>query len=198
MDKHYSPQKMSKFLGVTVRTLQNWDRSGKLKALHTPTERRYYTHRQYMDYMGASSSEEITGTVLIYTRVSNRGQMDDLKNQEMFLRTFANAKGWIVDEVVQDIGSGLNYNRKKWNQVLTEVQHGKVSKIIVAHKDRFIRSGYEWFDRFLQSHGVEMVVVNNEQLSSEHELVQGFKFHYSRLFLPYLWFKEVQEEDTRG
>lgn len=123
MNKHDSPKKMSELLGITVRTLQNGDRSGKWKAFRTPTERRYYTHRQYLEYMGASLREEIKGKTLIYTRVSNRGQLDDLKNQVTFLRTFANAKGWIVDEVVQDLISiihvfsyridGLRKYRKK-------------------------------------------------------------------------------------
>ncbi|SFJ77028.1 MerR family regulatory protein [Thermoflavimicrobium dichotomicum] len=75
-----SPKQMSELLGVTVKTLQNWDKKGILKSYRTPTNRRYYTHSQYLDYIGASSSEEITGKTVIYTRVSNRGQMDDLAN----------------------------------------------------------------------------------------------------------------------
>ena len=52
------------------------------------------------------------GKTIIYTRVSTSNQKDDLKNQVEFLRQYANAKGIIVDEVIEDYGSGLNYNRK--------------------------------------------------------------------------------------
>ena len=48
---------------------------------------------------------------------------------------------------------------------------GLVKTVIVAHKDRFIRFGYEWFERFLKSNGVEVIVVNNEKTSPEQELV---------------------------
>ncbi|SFJ77013.1 Resolvase, N terminal domain [Thermoflavimicrobium dichotomicum] len=88
------------------------------------------------------------------------------------MKVFPNAKGWIVDEVIEDVGSGLNYNRKKWNQLLEEAQRQKISRIIIAHKDRFVRFGYEWFKRFLKGLGVEVVVVHNEKRSPEQELVQ--------------------------
>ena len=78
----------------------------------------------------------------------------------------------IVDQVFEDIGSGLNYNRKKWNTLIEDCTLGHISKIIVSHKDRFIRFGYEWFERFLQNNGVEIIVVNNETTSPEEELVQ--------------------------
>jgi len=119
--------------------------------------------------MGEGNSKH--GRTVIYTRVSTSNQKDDLTNQVEFLRTFANARGIIVDEVFEDIGSGLNYNRKKWNKLIEDCMLGLVKTIIVAHKDRFIRFGYEWFESFLKSNGVEILVVNNENLSPQDELV---------------------------
>ena len=81
-------------------------------------------------------------------------------------------KGWIVDEVLEDIGSGLNYNRKKWNDLINDSVKGDVKTIIIAHKDRFIRFGYSWFERFLKSNGTEILIVNNEDLSPDEEMVQ--------------------------
>lgn len=108
---------------------------------------------------------------MIYTRVSTANQKDDLTNQIEFLKQYANAKGMIVDEIFEDIGSGLNYNRKKWNKLIDDCVNGDIKTIIIAHKDRFIRFGYEWFERFLKSNGVEIIVVNNEKASSEQELI---------------------------
>jgi len=88
-----------------------------------------------------------------------------------FLKQYANAKGIIVDEILEDIGSGLNYNRKKWNKLIENCMLGLVKTILIAHKDRFIRFGYDWFERFLKSNGVEIIVVNNEKLSPQEELV---------------------------
>ena len=166
---NYKPQEFAEMIGVSVKTLQRWDKEGKLKAYRTPTDRRYYTHKQYVDYMGESNSKN--GKTVIYTRVSTSNQKDDLNNQVEFLKQFANARGIIVDEIFEDIGSGLNYNRKKWNKLIEDCMLGLIKTIIVAHKDRFIRFGYDWFERFLKSNGVEIIVVNNEKASPEQELV---------------------------
>ena len=48
----------------------------------------------------------------------------------------------------------------------------KVDSIIVTHKDRFIRFGYDWFEQFLSKYNVKIIVVNNELLSPQEELVQ--------------------------
>jgi len=77
----------------------------------------------------------------------------------------------IVDEIYEDIGSGLNYSRKKWNKLIDDCMQGEIKTILLAHKDRFIRFGYEWFEKFLKLNGVDIIVVNNEKLSPQEELV---------------------------
>lgn len=171
MKQCYKPKEFAEMINVSVRTLQRWDYEGKLKAYRSKTDRRFYTQEQYEEYMGISKQSE--GKTVIYARVSSQKQSDDLKNQVTFLREFANAKGWIVDDCIEDIGSGLNYNRKKWNHLLNDCFEHKVSNIIIAHKDRFIRFGYDWFERFLKEQcGVTITVVNNESLSPEQEMIQ--------------------------
>ena len=166
---NYKPQEFAEMIGVSVKTLQRWDKEGKLKAYRTPTDRRYYTHKQYVDYMSDGNRKH--GKTVIYTRVSTSNQKDDLQNQVEFLKQYANAKGIIIDEIFEDIGSGLNYNRKKWNKLIEDCMLGLIKTVIIAHKDRFIRFGFDWFERFLKSNGVEIIVVNNEKTSPEQELV---------------------------
>lgn len=166
---NYKPKEFAEMIGVSVKTLQRWDKEGKFKAYRTPTDRRYYTYKQYIDYMGDGNSKH--GKAVIYARVSTSNQKDDLQNQVEYLKQYANAKGIIVDEVFEDVGSGLNYSRKKWNKLIEDCMLGSIKTIIIAHKDRFIRFGYEWFERFLKSNGVEIIVVNNEKASPEQELV---------------------------
>lgn len=170
-NNNYKPYEFAELINVSVRTLQRWDVEGTLKAFRTPTNRRYYTYEQYLEYKGIKTKENIRKTV-IYTRVSTSNQKDDLKNQVDFLRQFANAKGMIVDEVIEDLGSGLNYNRKKWNELIDRCMTDEIGTIIITHKDRFIRFGYEWFERFLAKFNVNIIVVNNESLSPQEELVQ--------------------------
>lgn len=163
------PNDMAERLGVTVRTLQEWDRNGKFTAHRSPTNRRYYTEKQYQTYLDENTA---TKKVVAYARVSTSGQKDDLKNQIEFIQNYANAKGIILDELITDIGSGLNYNRKKWNKLLEEVFNNEVGTIFITYKDRFIRFGYDWFERLCSTHGAKIVVLNNKETSPDQELVE--------------------------
>ena len=168
---NYKPKDFAELLGVSVKTLQRWDREGTLKANRTPTDRRYYTYHQYLQFKGIHTEKD-NRKIVIYARVSTRNKKNDLQNQVSFLRQFCNAKGIIVDQCIEDYGSGLDYNRKKWNQLLGEVMEQKIKTIIVTHKDRFVRFGYDWFEKFCMKFNTTIVVVNNEELSPQEELVQ--------------------------
>ena len=168
---NYKPKDFAELLGVSVKTLQRWDREGILKANRSPTDRRYYTYDQYLQFKGINTEND-NRQIVIYARVSTRNQKDALQNQVTFLRQFCNVKGIIVDQCIEDYGSGLNYNRKKWNQLLDEVMEQKIKTIIVTHKDRFVRFGYDWFEKFCMKFNTTIVVVNNEELSPQEELVQ--------------------------
>ena len=169
--KVYRIHEMAEKLGVSVKTLQRWDNAGKLKARRTPSNQRYYTEDQYLDYMGMSVEKQHRKAVA-YARVSSRNQKDGLKNQIDFIRTFANANGVILDECIEDIGSGLDYNRSKWNELLQAVMRNEVATIYVTYKDRFIRFGFEWFDELCKQHQTEIVVLNYEETSPDEELVE--------------------------
>ena len=168
---NYKPKDFAELLGVSVKTLQRWDREGILKANRTPTDRRYYTYDQYLQFKGMNIEHD-KRKVVINARVPTKNQRDDLQDQTAFLRQFCNARGMIVDQCIEDYGSGLDYNRRKWNGLLDEVMEQKVKTIVITHKDRFIRFGYDWFERFCMRFHTTILVVNNEELSPQEELVQ--------------------------
>ena len=161
---------MAKRLNVSVKTLQRWDREGILIAKRTPTDRRYYTEDQYLEYIGSSTKSE--RKTIAYVRVSSANQKDDLRNQITFIRNYVNAKGEILDDMIEDIGSGLNYNRKHWNDLLlNQIPKGEIEKIYITYKDRFVRFGFDWFERFCNHYNCEIVVINNPDTSPQKELV---------------------------
>ena len=168
---NYKPKDFAELLGVSVKTLQRWDREGILKANRTPTDRRYYTYDQYLQFKGINIEHDKRKVVFMQEYLP-KNQRDDLQNQTAFLRQFCNARGMIVDQCIEDYGSGLDYNRRKWNGLLDEVMEQKVKTIVITHKDRFIRFGYEWFERFCMRFHTTILVVNNEELSPQEELVQ--------------------------
>ena len=93
MNKHitnYKPKDFAELLGVSVKTLQRWDRDNILKSKRTTTNRRYYTYDQYLEFKGINKTNT-DRKVVIYTRVSTNGQKDDLKNQIEFLLNFTSS-----------------------------------------------------------------------------------------------------------
>lgn len=168
---NYKPKDFAELLGVLVKTLQRWDRDGIWKANRTPTDRRYYTYDQYLQFKGIKTKND-RRDIVIYARVSTRNQKDDLQNQVDFLKLFCNAKGMIVNQCIEDFGSGLNYNRKKWNKLLDDVMGNKIKTIVITNKDRFIRFGYDWFEKFCEKFNTKIIIVKNETLSPKEELVQ--------------------------
>jgi predicted site-specific integrase-resolvase len=108
----------------------------------------------------------------VYYRVSGAGQKNDLASQKAALEQFCTAAGKPVDLWLQDVGSGLNYKRKNFVRLLEMVERGEISELIIAHKDRLVRFGYEWFEKFCTDHGTTITIMNNESLSPEEEIIQ--------------------------
>ena len=196
---NYKPKEFAELLNVSVKTLQRWDREKTLVANRTPTNRRYYTYDQYLQFKGIGRDTD-SRKIVIYTRVSTRNQTDDLENQVDFLQQYVNAKGLIADDIVRDYGSGLNYNRKKWNQLLNEVMENKIKMIFISHKDRFVRFGFDWFEKFCNKFNVEIVVVKNEKLSPPEELVQDIvsilRVFSCRLYGLRKYKKQIEGDET--
>ena len=88
------------------------------------------------------------------------------------MKQFCNSKGMIGSQCIEEFGSGLNYNRKKWNKLLEEVMENKIKIIVISNKDRFIRFGYDWFEKFCERFHTKIIIVNNEVLSPNEEFVQ--------------------------
>ena len=85
---NYKPKDFAELLGVSVKTLQRWDREGMLKVNRTPTDRRYYTYNQYLQFKGIDTEND-TRQIVIYARVSTRDQKDDLQDIVSILHVFS-------------------------------------------------------------------------------------------------------------
>ncbi len=171
MSSTYSPQEFGQLIGRKTKTLQKWDRDGKLVAHRSPTtNRRFYTHDQYLEYMGLKAQER--GLTIVYARVSTAAQKPDLAHQVKALETYCQQRGLTADEWMQDIGSGLNYRRRHFHRLMEMVELGQVRQLVIAHRDRLVRFGFEYFEALCERHGTQMIVVNGDSLSPEQELVQ--------------------------
>jgi predicted site-specific integrase-resolvase len=206
MDNVYSPKEFGKLIGRTTNTLQKWDREGKLKAHRSPTtNRRYYTHDQYLAYRGLVAKD--AGLTLVYTRVSGVAQKPDLANQIKALEVYCQQHALQVDEWLSDTGSGLNYKRKQFNRLMELIELGQVRRLILAHRDRLVRFGYGYFEAFCERHHTDLVVIDGETLSPEQELVQdlvailtvfGARLHGLRSYKKAIRDAALQKDQAQG
>jgi putative resolvase len=111
MKSIYPPKEFGLLINRATKTLQKWDRDGILKAYRSPTNRRYYTHDQYLQVIGCKAKQK---KLIIYCRVSSAGQKKDLIFQRKSVEFFCLAAGKTIDETLEDVGSGLNYKRKNF------------------------------------------------------------------------------------
>lgn len=167
----YSTGKFAKLINHHVRTLQRWDNLGILKpASYTPKGRKMYSHEQYLNYINRPIKDDNKKTI-IYCRVSSFNQKNDLKTQIEFVENYCLEKQISVDELYSDIGSGLNYKRKNFIKLINEITKGDINKVIIAHKDRLVRFGFELIEELCKENFVEIITIDSENLSPQEEMV---------------------------
>ena len=142
MSKKYRPHEFADNVGVSTRTLRRWDASGKLIAKRTASNHRYYDET---DIRQLYNIKEEPRKTIVYCRVSSAGQKNDLKSQIQAMEQFCLSSGLIVDDWIQEIGGGMNFKRKKFRSLMSSIQAGEVVKLLIAHKDRLCRFGFDYF-----------------------------------------------------
>jgi putative resolvase len=162
----------AKRLGVTVKTMQRWEREGRLiPVARSQSNQRLYSETQLAAFIGMRV-EGIPTRLVAYCRVSSAAQKPDLQIQRRVLEEFVGAKGMANVEFIEEIGGGLNFQRKRFLELTDAIGRREVKTLILAHRDRLTRFGFEWFEHFARSHGCELLVLNQERLSPEQEMVQ--------------------------
>jgi excisionase family DNA binding protein len=158
------------YLGLHVKTVQRMDRDGILPASRTATGRRYWPKELLDSFLGRTTAKG-PQRIVAYCRVSSAGQRPDLKSQRKVLEEWCFARGLANVEFIEEIGGGLNLTRKVFVAIMESVERREIKTLIVAHRDRLCRFGFEWFSRFCTTHGCELLVLDAERLSPEQEMV---------------------------
>ena len=170
--KYYSIGQFAKAIGKTTKTLRNWDKNGKLKPVRVEdTGYRYYSQEQLNHFLGLKLEKQINKKIIGYCRVNSHKQKDDLERQIENVKTYMYAKGYQF-EIITDIGSGINYNKKGLNQIIDMVTNSEVEKIVVLYKDRLIRFGYELIENLCNKFGTIIEIIDNTEKTEQQELVE--------------------------
>lgn len=161
----------AKELGVSPKTLRRWEAKGLIEAERTPAGHRRYDLAMLRGIRPVTAQE--TRLTVGYARVSSHDQQDDLETQIALLEAFCAAHGWLY-EIIGDLGSGLNYNKRGLRQLIKRICTGELERLVLSHKDRLLRFGSELVFALCEEFGVEVVIINQseEPLSFEEELSQ--------------------------
>ena len=135
-------RKAAKYLGVCANTLRKWADDGKIRHIRSPAGQRLYD-------------------------VSSHKQKDDLGRQKQYMQ-----ERFPEHIVLSDVGSGLNFKRKNFLFILEQAGIGNVKEVVVAHRDRLCRFGFELVEWFFSKNDVKLVVLNDSKSSPQQELVE--------------------------
>mgnify|MGYP006274644003 CR=1 FL=1 len=151
---------MAKEFGISKVTLRRWVRDGKIKSVKTAGG-----HNRYAVSQEAGIEQPAARRRIAYCRVSSPKQRGDLERQEEMLRST-----YPQHEIIKDIGSGLNYKRRGFLQLVDAIMCGSIEEIVVAHRDRLTRFGFPLIEHLCNKTGARLVVLDHEVRSTEREL----------------------------
>ncbi|MEM1627197.1 MAG: IS607 family transposase [Sulfolobaceae archaeon] len=169
MERLLRPKEACQLLGISYSTLLRWIREGKIRAVTTEGGKYRIPYSEVKKYL---ERREETRAV-IYARVSSADKKEDLEKQINYLTNYATAKGYKVVEVLKDIASGLNTQRKGLLKLFKLVEGRSVDVVLITHKDRLTRFGFEYLEEFFSAMGVRIeVVFGEEPKEATQELVE--------------------------
>ncbi|XDF44993.1 IS607 family transposase [Saccharolobus solfataricus] len=156
------PKEACQRLGISYATLREYVKKGYIKPVILQSGKWRFREEDVEKLMGIIRKRK----VILYARVSSSTQKDDLVNQVKYLEEQVKE----YDQVITDVGSGLNMKRKGFLKLLRMILNNEVSRVVVAYPDRLVRFGFEILEEVCKAHGCEIVVLNQED--KEEELVE--------------------------
>lgn len=165
-----SPKIASKLLQITHVTLRTWAENGRIDFIRAEgkNSHRKYNVRKFLKLDNEQPVTTKTRRKIIYARVSTKKQSENLQRQINMLR-----EKFPSHELIQDIGSGINFKRKGLGKILDIAIKRNLEEVVVAYKDRLCRIGFELFEQlFTKLSNAKIVVLNESNCSPDEELAE--------------------------
>jgi len=179
-EKYVSGKEAKKILGVHTKTLYQWEEKKWIDTIRTPGNKRLYNVEKYLrengkkavnvnptdvDKIDDKGKEKLN---ISYVRVSSINQKDDLERQkEMVAEKYPN------HIMIEDIGSGINLNKRGIRKIIRLAIAGRINEVVVAYKDRLARFGYELIEELIKEYSDGKIIIMNmkDDREPEEELV---------------------------
>ena len=162
-NSYINTKQARELLGITTITLRNWDKENRIKTVRTPSGHRLYSKQDIFNILGRNPPPQEKKKV-IYARVSSKKQEDDLQRQIDFLKS-----KFPLHSLITDVGSGINWKRKGFEAILEQSLSGSISEVVVTHRDRFCRFGFELLEVIFNRLQIKLIVLDREDGKSSRE-----------------------------
>ena len=169
-DKLLTPVQASKLLNVSIRTLQKWTITGKVPCIRTTGNHRRFKYKDLVGNKENQPEKQVNnkGRKICYCRVSTVTKKKDLETQVEFFKCH-----YPDYEIIKDFGSGINFKRKGFKTLVDQAIQGNIGEVVVTHKDRLCRFGFEFIEGLIKQYSNgKIVVLNQKKTSPEEELVK--------------------------
>ena len=167
-EEYIRPNEVCRLLHICPKTVYNWNHTGKIKSVTTQGGRYRYSRTEVLSFLQSNiENKEEFRSSFCYCRVSTSSQKEDLQRQIEFFKT-----QYPNHIIIKDIGSGLNFKRKGLQSLLDFAIKGNIKEVVVTHKDRLCRFGFDLIEQIIYSCSKGKIVVLNQRKSSpQDELV---------------------------
>lgn len=152
---------------ISYSTLRQWAIDGKVQYRQLPGGKRLYEASGIASLVGCPTENVREKEKIVYTRVSSSHQKEDLDRQVVHLQSV-----YPEHRLIKDIGSGINFRRKGLLTLLELVFKRRVSEVVVAHRDRLCRIGFDLMEHIFKEHDVKLVVQSREEGAARDELAE--------------------------
>ncbi len=184
---YLTPNQVYKKYGYHPKTLARWADEGKIKSTRSPGG-----HRRYLVESLENMNPDKKGEVVLYARVSTNSPQEDLKNQQEYLGSH-----YPGCRCISDIGSGLNFKRRKFIKLMEQVARREIETVVVAHRDRLARFGFDFIEWFCHLNNCQIIVLNNTYKTPHQELMDDF-MAIMHCFSSKLYFLRRYEKEIRS
>lgn len=145
-----------RLLQITRPTLTKYVKEQKVKITRQVNGQYDYDEQSIFDLMNRNTSRKN----VFYARVSTSAQKADLDNQKETLREFINKNGIILHQEYSDIASGMHFDRKDFEKMMSAVIDYQIQTIYITYKDRLARLSFDMIEKLFSKYGVNIVVLN--------------------------------------
>ena len=164
--------KAANILGVSIPTLRNWDKAGKLTPSFITSGGTRMYDLETLNLIKGKKSIVPDRYTLAYARVSTQAQKRELETQKELLTLYCSKQGYRY-KLISDIGSGLNYNKTGLNELIELICSGQIERLVLVHKDRLLRFGSEIIFKLCNIYDVEVEIINvGDELNPNEELAK--------------------------